>query len=419
MKLVKATVCAVALATLLSACQSTTEPRQIASETNKASQESQNTLKVYEASKSSYESWLVKMEESKSLRLYDKDLVEDLFDAWSEAVDVYEDFASNPGKATESYSVFSSGTYAEVFDKRLLAVSSLYDKLQSLKSEADSLLAPAIAEMAYLDSIEAEQHFASRYKRLASDYRALFEDVADNDIDDAQVGQAEFLADAKKLEVAVAVKLNIEPLKSDIALLRKEGFKTAAPISFTKANAALEQAVVTVTANPRDNAVIASAVGDVTFEIEHLKHIGQEVKRFRNVDDGKFEPLILELENQLHAIAQAMQHDDLRDQPMQQQALAMEEKAQSLTGSTDVDPQLAALMAKLDAVQADLTVSQQEKETLSAQVSTLEAKNSQNEGLIDDLKMVIDTIKPQTMEKAQPAANMMESSGMKKVEPEA
>ncbi len=143
------------------------------------------------------------------------------------------------------------------------------------------------------------------------------------------------------------------------------------------------------------------------------------MKRFRNVDDGKFEPLILELENQLHAIAQAMQHDDLRDQPMQQQALAMEEKAQSLTGSTDVDPQLAALMAKLDAVQADLTVSQQEKETLSAQVSTLEAKNSQNEGLIDDLKMVIDTIKPQTMEKAQPAANMMESSGMKKVEPEA
>ncbi|KKD58637.1 hypothetical protein RN22_20105 [Grimontia sp. AD028] len=398
MNKLNAVFCAVAFASLLSACQSTSEPRQVASETNAPAQENQNTLKIYEASKADYERWLAKMEESKSLRLYDDDLVDDLFDAWDEAVDVYEDFASNPAKATEDYSIFSDGTYAEIFDKRLSKVDGLFDQLQTLKTTADSLLAESIAEMAYLGEIGADELYASRYNRLASDYRKLFAYVADNDIDDAQVKQVVFLENAKKLEIAVVLKNHVEPLKNQITLLRREGFKSVAPISFTKSEASLEQAVASVNANPRDINAINAAVAAVQFEIDHVKHIGQEVKRFRNVDDGKFEPLILELENRLHAIAQALEGLDLRNQPMQQQALVLEEKAQmlntALTSKPDVDPQLAKLMSELDKVQSDLSMSQQEKASLTAQVTTLEEQNTKNEGLIDDLKMVIDTIKP-------------------------
>ncbi|CZF79074.1 hypothetical protein GCE9029_01241 [Grimontia celer] len=398
MNKLNAVFCAVAFASLLSACQSTSEPRQVASETNVPAQENQNTLEIFEASKASYEDWLAKMDESKSQRIYDDDLVDDLFDAWDEAVDVYEDFASNPEKATKDYSMFSDGTYAETFDKRLTKVAELYEELQTLKATADSLLAEAMVEMAYLNEIGADELYASRYKRLSSDYRKLFAYVADNDIDDAQVKQAVFLENAKKLEIAVVLKTHVAPLKDQITLLRREGFKSVAPISFTKSEASLEQAVAAVNANPRDIESINIELAAVQFEIDHVKHIGQEVKRFRNVDDGKFEPLILELENRLHAIAQAMDGLDLRNQTMQQQALVLEERAQmrstALTEKPDVDPQLAKLMSELDKVQSDLSVSQQEKESLTAQVTTLEAQNSKNEGLIDDLKMVIDTIKP-------------------------
>ncbi|WP_407330360.1 hypothetical protein [Enterovibrio sp. 27052020O] len=391
-------VLAFVLVNAITACQSTSEPAQVASETNGVSQRSQNTLQIYEQAKSDYARWLAKMEESQALRLYSNDIVEDLFEAWEEAVDVYEDFDSNPAKATESYSVFSSGTYAETFDKRMVKVATLHAELLTLKETADSLLAEAIAEMTYLDTINAEALFGSRYNRIARDYRNLFEYVADNDLDDAQVKQVQFLEKAKELEVAVALQINVVPLKNQLALLRKEGFKSVAPISYTKAGATLEKAEAVVTVDPRDTSGIDQAVHAVKFELEHLKHIGLEVKRFRNIDDGKFEPLILELENQLHRIAQALEKGDLRDKPIKQQTAALASKTealvQTLNSKPDVDPELKQLMAKLDAVNTDLSLAEQDKETLSAQVTTLEAKKVSDESLIDDLRMVIDTIKP-------------------------
>ncbi|OEE57748.1 hypothetical protein A1OQ_14855 [Enterovibrio norvegicus FF-162] len=398
MKNLRLSALAVVLVSSITACQSTSEPAQIASETNGVSQQSQNTLQIYEKAKSDYARWLAKMEESKELRLYSKDAVEDLFDAWEDAVDVYEDFDSNPAKATESYSVFSSGTYAQTFDKRMVKVATLHAELLTLKETADSLLAEAIAEMAYLDMINAEAVFASRYSRIARDYRALFEYVADNDLDDAQVKQVQFLDKAKALEVAVALQINVVPLNNELVLLRREGFKSVAPISYTKAGATLEQAEAVVTADPRDISAIEKAVLAVKFEIGHLKHIGLEVKRFRNIDDGKFEPLILDLENQLHRIAQAFEKIDLRDKPIKQQTDALASKAealaQTLNNTADVDPELKQLMAKLESVNTNLSLAEQDKETLSAQVTTLEAKKASDESLIDDLRMVIDTIKP-------------------------
>lgn len=383
----------IVLTTFLTACQSTTAPRQLVSETNMTPQQSQHTLKVYEASNANYESWLAKMEQSQSLRLYSNERVDDLFDAWSDAVDVYEDFANNPAKAMESYSVFSSGTYAETFDKRLAEVSVLHEGLLRLKSNADTLLAQAMAEMAYLDSIDAKRHFDTRYRRLSADYRELFEYVADNDIDDTQLAQAEFLVDAKALEVAVALKANLDPIKQEIALLKQEGFGHAAPISFTKANAALEQAIVTVTADPRNTLAIDAVVSQVAFEVDHLKHVGQEVKRFRNVDDGEFEPLILALENRLHAIAQVLEQQDLRNVSLYQQAQAIKEKAQmiaaSLNAKPDTDPRMTALVERINTLQADEATSEQSEASLPVEADTQAA---QSDGVMEEMNTVIDTL---------------------------
>ncbi|MDD1793104.1 hypothetical protein LRP50_08180 [Enterovibrio sp. ZSDZ42] len=398
----------IALAMSLTACQSTSEPAQIASETNQAQQQSTNTLQIFEKAKSDYTQWLRKMEESQSFRLYSSDLVDDLFDAWEEAVDVYADFDADPEKATESYSLFSSGTYAEVFDKRLGEVAALHAELLTLKQTADDLLAEAITEMAYLDAIGAEEVFSSRYKRIAKEYRSLFVYVADNDLDDAQLKQVRFLKNAKSLEVAVVLKRNIEPLQKELALLRKEGFRSIAPISYAKANAALDQAAATVSAEPRAEDVIEEAVFLVNFELDHLKHMGLEVKRFKSVNDGKFEPLILALENQIHRISQALDQQDLRNKPIKQQTDLLAGQAETLVKSLknkpDVDPQLMELMAKLEEVNSDLSNTEQQVDVLSAQVVTLEAKKASDESLIDDLRMVIDTIKPDEA-KVKPAEN--------------
>lgn len=185
---------AVLIIASLSACQSTSEPRQAVSDTNKpAMQENQNTLQVYEKAKSDYSTWLEKVAESKTLVIYSKGTVNTLFDAWDDAVDVYDEFASNPAKTMESYSVFSSGTYADKFNEYIATVSVQYDKLQGLKKTADSLLADSIAEMAYLNEIDAKSVYATKFRSVERDYYKLYTYVEDNEIDDAQVKQAEFL----------------------------------------------------------------------------------------------------------------------------------------------------------------------------------------------------------------------------------
>ncbi|WP_163393097.1 hypothetical protein [Enterovibrio norvegicus] len=398
---------AVLIIASLSACQSTSEPRQAVSDTNKpAMQENQNTLQVYEKAKSDYSAWFEKVAESKTLVIYSKGTVNTLFDAWDDAVDVYDEFASNPAKTMESYSVFSSGTYADKFNEYIATVSVQYDKLLGLKKIADSLLADSIAEMAYLNEIDAKSVYATKFRSVERDYYKLYSYVEDNEIDDAQVKQAEFLQKAKQLEALVAMKRNIAPLQTEIATLRKQGFKTVAPISYTKTSAALEQAQAVVNLNPRDAQAIGVAVEDVQFEIAHLKHIGQEVKKFKNVDDDKFEPLILELENRLHVIAQTLDDLDLRNTPMQRQADVLADKVaqlnekanlESAAADANVDPQLAALVARLDAVNADLSSKQSKNQVLTAQVTALEMANENNESLIGDLKSIINTIKPEAL----------------------
>ncbi|MEZ9525356.1 hypothetical protein [Enterovibrio norvegicus] len=398
---------AVLIIASLSACQSTSEPRQAVSDTNKpAMQENQNTLQVYEKAKSDYSAWFEKVAESKTLVIYSKGTVNTLFDAWDDAVDVYDEFASNPAKTMESYSVFSSGTYADKFNEYIATVSVQYDKLQGLKKTADSLLADSIAEMAYLNEIDAKSVYATKFRSVERDYYKLYSYVEDNEIDDAQVKQAEFLQKAKQLEALVAMKRNIAPLQTEIATLRKQGFKTVAPISYTKTSAALEQAQAVVNLNPRDAEAIGVAVEDVQFEIAHLKHIGQEVKKFKNVDDDKFEPLILELENRLHVIAQTLDDLDLRNTPMQRQADVLADKVaqlnekanlESAAADASADPQLAALVARLDAVNADLSSKQSKNQVLTAQVTALEMANENNESLIGDLKSIINTIKPDAL----------------------
>ncbi|MBE1274519.1 hypothetical protein [Enterovibrio baiacu] len=393
---------AVLIIASVSACQSTSEPRQAASDTNKpAMQENQNTLQVYEKAKADYSSWFEKVAESKELVIYSKSTVNTLFDAWDDAVDVYDEFASNPAKTMESYSVFSSGTYADKFNEYLATVLVQYDKLQGLKKTADSLLADSIAQMAYLNEMDAKSVYATKFRSVERDYYKLYSYVEDNEIDDAQVKQAEFLHKAKQLEALVVMKRNIAPLQTEIATLRKQGFKTVAPISYTKTSATLEQAQAVVNLNPRDVEAIGHAVADVQFEIAHLKHIGQEVKKFKNVEDDKFEPLILELENRLHVIAQTLDDLDLRNTPMQRQADVLADKVAALNEKANVeasdDPQLAALMARLDAVNADLSSKQSKNQVLTAQVTALEQANESHETLIGDLKSIISTIKPEAL----------------------
>ncbi|WED20745.1 hypothetical protein L3Q72_08815 [Vibrio sp. JC009] len=396
MKFVKTMVVAGAFLSLVG-CQSTSdEPKQLEQTNSEAQKET--SFAAYEKAKSDYESWLTKLQDAVSLKIYSKDLYKKMLVEWDDAVDVYEDIAKDPSVTTKSYSVFSSGTYIEHFEKYLNGVEENYTKLQELKVVADEVLGDAQAQMRYLDEIGAGKVYPSDYKKLASQYSDLFEDVEDGDIDDAQSGQVKFLNSAKMLEEKVVLKQYIEPLKKELAELRRQDFNDVAPISYAKTKAEIAAAEQTVRANTRDVEVIKLAVQDAQFELDHVKSVALEVKKLASVEDDKFESFVLEFENKLLKLSKALSNSDYRDNSLREQAEHILSDANEINSELEVSrlnheesvnllsDENKELKLKVKQESDKLTQAQSEKSMVMMQLEQSQSQISNLESLLEAYK---------------------------------
>ena len=380
--------------TLVACGSSSTKPAEVAGSISPVD-ESVQAETVYQAAKSDYELWLKNLKDVEPLALYSKSIYKDTLSAWEDAVDVYGDFSEDPAKAIKDFSIFSSGTYADEFNEKLAIVKTKYAKLLELKEKADTVLADAIDQMAYLDSIEADKYFKQNYTSVKSDYEELFEYVADNDIGDAQNKQVEFLNDAKALEVKVILKVNIEPLELEIAQLKKGGIATLAPISYNKAKAELVLATSEVENNARNQALIKTMTEKVKFEINHTTQVASEVKQLRATSNLKFEAVALEIENRLLSISKAINDSDFRDKPPRVQTEMIVELIEALNNA-DTESQLkneiAKLSAQLEANQTKLTQEQsalaesnKQQTVLRERIESLQQQLTLKQSLVDKL----------------------------------
>lgn len=381
-------------ATLAACGSSSTKPAEVAGSISPVD-ESVQAESIYNSAKADYELWLGKMKEIEPLELYSKSIYKETLSSWAKAVDVYEDFADDPAKAVKDYSIFSSGTYAEEYNEKLAIVKVNHAKLLELKKKADTILADSIDQMEYLDTIEAEKHFKQNYRTVKNAYVALFAYVADNDIGDAQNKQAAFLNTAKKLEVRVVLKVNIEPLEKEIAQLKKSGISTLAPISYSKATAELSLATSEVENNARNQEVILAATEKVKFEIDHTTQVASEVQRLRSTSNLKFEAVALEVENRLLEISKAIDGSDFRNKPVRVQKDMIVELIDELTNTdtaTRLENEVASLQAKLEASQNKLSQEQsslaeasKQQEVLRERIESLQQQLTLKQSLVDKL----------------------------------
>ena len=381
-------------ATLAACGSSSSKPAEVAGSVTPVD-ESVQAEGVYNKAKADYELWLQKLKDVEPLELYSKSVYKETLSAWSKAVDVYEDFADDPSKSIKDFSIFSSGTYADEFNEKLAIVKTKHAKLLQLKENADTILADSIDQMEYLDSIEAETHFKQNYRSVRSDYVALFAYVADKDLDDAQNKQAAFLNTAKKLEIKVILKINIEPLEESVALLKKNGINKLAPVSFNKTNAELVLATSEVENNPRNEEVIKKMTDKVKFEIDHTTQVANEVKRLRSTSNLKFEAVALEIENRLLDISKAINDSDFRNKPVRVQADMIVELIEELTDDeiqiklenqiASLEAKLSASQEKLDQEQGALAESTKQEQVLRERIASLQRQLTTKNTLIDKL----------------------------------
>ncbi|TKF19742.1 hypothetical protein FCV43_14890 [Vibrio genomosp. F6] len=401
----KITKTAVALCMILgvSGCQSTSESVGSKSETNQEGVELFTS--AFEVSQAQYQKWETELQGFEGLKIYAPENFSELNSAWKEASEIYQELRVEPSKINKSYSMFSSETYAEALTEQLSIVEASYQALTALKAKADTILADAIAQMDYLETIEADKIYNRQFNSLYRKYKALFEYVVVDELEEAQEAQVEFLNQAKSLEIKVVQKKFIQPLKVRLVQLRKNDLNDIAVTSFATATAQIKLAESTVTANPRDLKSIEGAVAAANFELEHVKNVAHQVKLLASVEDEHFEPAVLEIENRLLAISKAVDGSDYRDQVLRVQAkkiVASIENLHNEDQTESLQKQLKVLTSELAEAKLQnernvtlLAEQVKQKDLLTSQVSRSEAHIQSLEELVANFKSQAAQTKPE------------------------
>ncbi|PSW14218.1 hypothetical protein C9J01_07140 [Photobacterium rosenbergii] len=313
MKYVGKVASMVLLAALLAGCSSTPD--------NDSSLPSEvNVEGVLQSATKVHRHWRNTLVDAEDLKLYAPERYATMMESWQRADNLFKDIQSSPELANQSYSLFSSVTYLDRFYGDIEVVENNHTELAALKKIANKVLEPAMVQLAYLNSIDANAHYRSEFVRLNRFYGNLFAFVARGDLNRAREEQTEFLSRAKSLEVRVIKRIYITPQEEALRQLRREDVRYYAPLSYAKVEEEIKAGKDLIDKDPRAFDAINQVVSAIEFELAHAAHIAEEVKYLRDRNRDEYESYILVMEGKLLGISKALNDSDLRDRPLAEQA---------------------------------------------------------------------------------------------------
>ncbi|MGF1723278.1 hypothetical protein [Photobacterium nomapromontoriensis] len=294
------------------------------------------TENVLQATQKTHRLWREKLIHAEALRIYSPDKFILMMESWLRADSLYKEIQASPETVNQSYSLFTSGTYLDRFHAEMVIVENNYKELEYLKRVADEALAPAITQMEYLQSINANDHYRSEFVRLTRFYTKLFGLVAQGDVSDAKEEQEEFLSRAHSLEVRVIKRIYITPQEEALSQLRRNDVRYYAPLSYAKVEAEISAAKDLIDKSPRAFESINKFVAVIKFELAHAEHIAKGVQYLRDRSRDEYEAYLLALEAKMLNISLALNDSDLRNIPLEDQALQIRTDAVKIRQDYDI-----------------------------------------------------------------------------------
>lgn len=212
-----------------------------------------------------------------------------------------------------------------------LAAAATYQRALDQTLLARETLAPSLAHMEVLNSINSRTYYPSDYANVEkqfADIIATLETTADPA--SAKQSQRELLMDMHTLEVSTVGFLQLQTVRNQMQNLKNANAATLIPLSYKTATKTLASAEDFIAQNPRASGEIAHLREQAEVSAAHAQVILSMVNETLDANSDNAEALVLRTERWLYNIAAALKFPDIRHLPMDEQSRQLADGVEDL-----------------------------------------------------------------------------------------
>lgn len=257
--------------------------------------------------------------------------------------------------------------------------TAAFEEAQLIRTRANTILGDAFALRNYLKSINASKYYSREYAKLNEQIDRLVVKIASGDENRAVREQPALVANLKKLEVDTMLHIKLSSINKKISTLDRNSADKLLPSVFRQLTQARDTATVTIKTTPREMGLIDDAVASTQFQLDRLNVLLAARQQLKTLRSSNYEQFLLQRENQLYRISQALNGSDHRNQTYAQQTASIIEalttlsnKVSALSGTLSDNEQAQADAASENAkLKNEIEVLNQTIQTLESQITVL------------------------------------------------
>ena len=239
--------------------------------------------------------------------------------ALTEARQYAERFQNNPALVDQSISLFLGDTMGQHVLSLITKANNALAEAEDKKKQADVIFVKVDENFAWLDKFEARTYFRDAYQDLKDARRQLVADVAGGDMDAAQQGLPQLLAEQGALEIVAAQRFYLGDLSRRVDREGHNNLARYAPISYTSVVGALNRAKAVVAQNPRDEPRILAVRQKADFSLAVADAVAGDMQKLSNMNPREMERWLILLTGKLNKVGLAVGSGDVRDRGVMQQ----------------------------------------------------------------------------------------------------
>lgn len=272
---------------------------------------------------------------------------------------------------------------------KFVYLTELYlGKGEKVKKVVENRLEPVLTLRKSLQQKDAEESYKGEFDDAMQEVSELIEELEtitlskkkkNNDSKDFDKSQDALVKKLKDLEINVVKYNTLDDSKKILAKAKDSNAEKVAPKTYKEAKATLEKANEHISKNVHDVPGIKDVGDKFHFAVEHLLHVTNAVNELAELKKKHYEDRILENEQRLFKIGEAIKHADVRNKSIKVQAelltKAVAEINTSNEGKLDEMAEMrdieTALLSEIKIAQGDANT---QSKLLSQQVAALKFK---------------------------------------------